>query len=128
MLALYVSGILKSEEALAGFGSQPFDGALAIGKDVDDLEPPAVRQRLREPSELVKEGGLGSSAVGLTRALACLRHLQLLARPSIWPFFKSLIDYLNTKCGTPSCQGLPTPESPERGAFRPGGRRPIIRG
>ena len=46
-----------------GFSSEPFDGALAIGKDIDDLEPPAVRQRLREASELVKEGDLGDSAV-----------------------------------------------------------------
>src|SRR5204863_9616810 len=64
----------------ASLSRQPLHGALPIGKDVDDLEPPAVRQGLREASELVKEGGLGSSTVAFARALAWLRHVQLLGR------------------------------------------------
>src|SRR5438552_14124100 len=82
-----LTGICDGKSSLS---RQPLNGPLAIGKDVDDLEPPAVRQRLCESSELVKEGGLRSSAVGLTRALACLRHVQLLGRQRSYALLSSL--------------------------------------
>src|SRR5256885_286359 len=82
----------------ASLNRQPLHGTLAIGKDVDDLEPPAVRQGLCEASELVKEGSLGSSAVAFARALAWLRHVQILGRQPTYALLKSLIDYLDTRC------------------------------
>src|SRR5207245_9005061 len=62
-LSKHLKMLTRIRDGKAGFGSQPFDGALAIGKDVDDLEPPAVRQRLGQASELIEQGGLGCSAV-----------------------------------------------------------------
>src|SRR5207244_12136141 len=96
-----LTGICDGKSSLS---RQPLNGPLAIGKDVDDLEPPAVRQRLCEASELIKEGSFGSSAAGLTRPLVCVRHVRLLARSSIFALLKSLIDYLNTRGGRSSCQ------------------------
>src|SRR5438132_1560042 len=72
-----LTGICDGKSSLS---RQTLHGTLAIGKDVDDLEPPAVRQRLCEASELVKEGGLGYATIGVARALAWLRHVQLLGR------------------------------------------------
>src|SRR5439155_22649643 len=77
-----LTGICDGKSSLS---RQALHGALAIGKDVDDLEPPAVGQGLCEASEPVKEGGLGSSTVGFARALAWLRHVQLLGRQRV-PF------------------------------------------
>jgi hypothetical protein len=52
-----------------GLRCQALDRALAVGEDVDDLEAPPVRQRLRQPGELIKQRRFGCPAVPLDRLL-----------------------------------------------------------
>ena len=53
-----------------------FDGALPISEDIDDLEPPTVRQRLGETGELIENRDLGLSAILFARCLAWLTHAR----------------------------------------------------
>src|SRR5207237_5422883 len=66
-----LTGICDGKSSLS---RQALHRALAIGKDVDDLEPPAVRQRLRQSGELVKQRCLGCPSIPLGRAVRRLRR------------------------------------------------------
>ena len=66
-----LAGISDGKSSLS---RQSFHGALTVGEDVDDLEPAAVRQRLRQSRELIEERRLSSAAIPFAGGLACLGH------------------------------------------------------
>jgi hypothetical protein len=64
------AGVGKRQVGLAG---ELLDGPLAVGEDVQQLDPPATAQRLAHLGERVEQGRLGRT----------VRHVALLAGYSI---------------------------------------------